>query len=198
VKTGRRIGWTLVACLMVGAALAADATLESAQRCAQVQDSLQRLVCYDRLFAPAQAPAVPSPRPAPVVTPAPVAAPAPIPSPLPAPVVARAPAAVPVPVAPGAEEQFGAETVKRADERKEEVAAPRTITAAVVAVREMRPNVYRVTLENGQVWDQMDMDMTFTVRKGDTVQIDRGRMGGYRMARTSQGGSGWVRVSRNK
>ena len=31
-----------------------------------------------------------------------------------------------------------------------------------------------------------------------TVQIDRGRLGGYRMARTSNGRSGWVRVNRVK
>jgi len=48
------------------------------------------------------------------------------------------------------------------------------------------------------VWQQMDMDSLFNLAAGDTVQIDRGRMGGYRMARISKGGSSWVRVNRVK
>jgi hypothetical protein len=167
----------LVTLLTGTAALAADATLQSAQRCAQVQDSLQRLVCYDRLFPPGQVAA------APAVT-------------APAPTVIPAPVATPPPVTPAA--GFGAESVRRTGEQLQAEAPPRSLTAAVNGVREMRPNVYRMTLENGQVWDQMEMDITFSVQAGDTVQIERGRMGGYRMTRTNRGGSGWVRVNRLK
>lgn len=165
------------------AALAADATLESAQRCAQVQDSLQRLVCYDRVFPPGQAP---------VATPVP----APTPAPAQAPRVATAPA--PAAVAPAPAAEFGAESVRRREEQREAEGPPRSITAAVASVRQTRPNVYRMTLDNGQVWDQMDMDVTFSVDEGDAVRIERGRMGGYRMSRTSRGGTGWVRVNRIK
>ena len=45
---------------------------------------------------------------------------------------------------------------------------------------------------------QMDMDSLFQVDVGDTIQIEKGRLGGYRMARTSNGRSGWVRVTRVK
>lgn len=163
-----------IATMLAGtAALAADGTLQSAQRCAQVPDSLQRLVCYDRVFPPGQVPAAPA-----VTSPAPPVATAPPPA---------------IPTA-----EFGAESVRRTEEQRQAEEPPRSLTAALDSVREMRPNVFRMTLENGQVWDQMDMDITFTVQAGDTVQIERGRMGGYRMSRTSRGGSGWVRVNRLK
>lgn len=184
------LGRTLaIGTMLVGsAALAADGTLESAQRCAQVQDSLQRLVCYDRVFPPGQAP----------VAPAPVAAPAPAPTPAPVqtPRVATAPAPAAVTPAPAAD--FGAESVRRREEQRDAEGPPRSITAAVASLRQTRPNVYRMTLDNGQVWDQMDMDVTFSVEEGDAVRIERGRMGGYRMSRTSRGGTGWVRVNRIK
>jgi hypothetical protein len=157
--------------MLVGsAALAAEGTLESAQRCAQVQDSLQRLVCYDRVFPPGQAP----------VATAPVRQPAPA-------------VATPAPAA-----EFGADSVPRTEQQRQTEAPPRSLSAAVTSVRQTRPNVYRMTLDNGQVWDQMDMDGTFSVEEGDTVQIERGRMGGYRVSRTSRGGTGWVRVNRIK
>lgn len=166
------LGRTLAAGMMLvgSAALAAEGTLESAQRCAQVQDSLQRLVCYDRVFPPGQAPVATAP--------------------------ARQPAPTVAPPAPAAD--FGADSVRRTEQERQAEDAPRALSAAVTSVRQTRPNVYRVTLDNGQVWDQMDMDSTFSVDEGDTVRIERGRMGGYRMSRTSRGGSGWVRVNRLK
>jgi hypothetical protein len=160
----RRLAIAIAAVLAGGSAVAADA-LESAQACARVQDSLQRLVCYDRLFPPGQ----------------------------PAVGVASAPA----PASTGIDE-FGADGIKRSDSERKADSAPRSMTAAVTEARESRPNVFRVTLDNGQVWQQMDMDSLFTVRAGDTVQIERGRLGGYRMARTGRGGSNWVRVNRVK
>jgi hypothetical protein len=42
----------------------------------------------------------------------------------------------------------------------------------------------------------MDMSTLFQVAVGDTVRIEKGAMGGFRMARTTNGRSGWVRVSR--
>jgi hypothetical protein len=155
-----------------GTVLAAEAPLDRARQCATIQDSLQRLMCYDRVFAASAA----------------------------APAVA-APAAV-VPVAPaqasGDTARFGAETLRRSEAERESEAPPSSITATVRELRQTRPNVFRVSLDNGQIWQQMDMDSLFILSVGDTVQIDRGRLGGYRMARTSKGGSGWVRVNRVK
>jgi hypothetical protein len=102
----------------------------------------------------------------------------------------------PAPAAKPAEE-FGADQMRRTpSEIKDET--PRTLTATVSALRETRTSVFRITLDNGQVWQQMDMDSLFHLQTGDVVEITRGKLGGYRMARQSRGGSGWVRVNRIK
>ena len=38
------------------------------------------------------------------------------------------------------------------------------------------------TLENGQVWRQVELDPSFRVRPGDTVRITRGLFGSYFMS----------------
>src|SRR5688572_29848066 len=143
-----------LAALMLGGgnALAAEAPLDRARQCAAIQDSLQRLVCYDRVSPP------------------------------------TAGADTGTPAADQASSdtaRFGAEGLKRSDAEREADSPPRSIAATVREVRETRPNVYRVTLDNGQIWQQMDMDSTFSIAVGDTVRIDRGRLGGYQLTRTS-------------
>jgi hypothetical protein len=170
--------------------LAADAQSEAGRQCAQIRDSLQRLVCYDRVFqagdaAPATATAPRTAAPAAPATAPATARPAP-------PAVAVASAAAPA--APA----LGDESVRRTVKEKEaaKVAEPTSLEAKVTALRETRPEIFRVTLDNGQVWQQMDMSSLFHLETGDTIRIERGAMGGYRMARTSKGRSGWVRVTR--
>jgi hypothetical protein len=167
----------LVVTLIAGTALAADTSLDTARRCVLVKDSLERLVCFDRAFAsmPAAGPAV-------------VAAPA-------APTMASAPA---VAVMPAAVPALGDEGIKRRAKEREVEAGPTSLTAVISELKETRPNVFRLTLDNGQVWQQMDLESLFYVKVGDTVKIDKGRMGGYRMARVSGSGSGWARVTRIK
>jgi hypothetical protein len=160
--------WLAMASLMGSATgIAADAQVEAGRQCAQLKDSLQRLVCYDRIFLAGDA------------TPAPRAG---VPSPLPAPRVA-----VPAPA-------FGDETLQR--KSKEKPVEPGALEAKITALKETRPDVVRMTLDNGQTWQQMDMSSIFQVTVGDTVRIEKGKMGGYRLTRTSRGGSGWVRVAR--
>lgn len=184
-----------------GTALAAEDALQRAERCASVADSLERLVCYDRVFAPGRAAAGTAtrtaPMPAPTVPATPPVATATVPATPPAAPAAAtgasaAPAAAAAPSADSA--SFGADQLRRAP--SEEQDEPRTLTAKVQELRETRPNVYRIGLDNGQIWQQMDMDSLFHVEVGDTVEINRGRLGGYRMARQNRGGSGWVRVNR--
>jgi hypothetical protein len=164
----------LLAC---GPALAAEDAVQRAQRCAGISDSLERLVCYDGLFRTGQGTSAPAPT-----------------MPAAPPVV---PAGVTPPAAPAtANSDFGADQLRRSAREDEEEA--RTMTGTVTELRETRRNVFRITLENGQIWQQMDMDSLFHVEVGDTVEINRGRLGGYRMARKSRGGSGWVRVNRLK
>lgn len=174
----------LAVMLLGPTAFAAEDAAQRGQRCAGIADSLERLVCYDAIFrtgpaagagqavAPAASAAAPTAPPA-------------------------APARAGEAQAPDAVAGFGAEHLRRSV-READQETPRTLVAQVTEVRETRPNVYRMVLDNGQVWQQMDMDSRFDVKAGDTVEINRGLMGGYRMARQSRGGSGWVRVNRVK
>src|SRR5690348_2081136 len=167
--------------------LAADPQLDAARQCTQLKDSLQRLVCYDKaLMEPAPAS---STAPVPVAqTPAVrAAAPAAAPGVASPPAVAAAPAAAPA---------LGDESLKRSQKQRKESDAPTSLEAKVTAAREVRQATYRVTLDNGRVWQQMDMSTLFQVGVGDVVRIEKGALGGFRMARVSNGRSGWVRVNR--
>jgi hypothetical protein len=170
--------------------LAADPQLDAARQCTQLKDSLQRLVCYDKALmepAPASSTAPVAVTPTPAVRAAPPAAPAPAPGVASPPAVAAAPAAAPA---------LGDESLKRSQKQRKESDAPTSLEAKVTAAREVRQATYRVTLDNGQVWQQMDMSTLFQVGVGDVVRIEKGALGGFRMARVSNGRSGWVRVSR--
>lgn len=202
-KVVRRKFVTMGLLLAAGTSVqAADATLDAARRCGQVRDSLERLVCYDRLFAEGAVPAAAAPpartappAAAPAVVRAPAAAPA---APAVAPAAPAVAPAAPAVVAPIPARDMGAEQIRRTEREREAEGAPNTLQAAVTELRETRPQVYRITLDNGHVWQQMDMDSRFTLKVGDSVQIDKGRLGGYRMARISDGRSSWVRVTRVK
>ncbi|MET0279843.1 MAG: hypothetical protein ABW278_01790 [Steroidobacteraceae bacterium] len=172
----------LAAALVLGSSLAASAepSVDAVRRCAQVKDSLERLVCYDRAAA-GSAGAEAAPAASPV-------------APAPAPLVRATPA--PAPQAAPVQREFGDETVKRSEKERASTSGPSSLTAVVSELKEYRRNVYMLTLDNGQVWQQMDMDSLFQVKAGDTIQIEKGKLGGYRMARTSGGRSGWVRVNR--
>ncbi len=179
--------WLATAGLVASAsAFAADAQVEAGRQCAQLKDSLQRLVCYDRIFQAGDS-AAPAPAAAPrAAAPVPVPAPAPRVTP-PAPVVAAAPVAIPA---------LGDESVQRREKERSKPVEPAALDATITALKETRPQVVRLTLDNGQVWQQMDMSSVFQVNVGDTVRIEKGTMGGYRLTRTSRGRSGWVRVTR--
>ena len=92
--------------------------------------------------------------------------------------------------------QMGDSQLKRSSEERPEAAEPSRMTATVTALKETRKDVYRIWLDNGQVWQQMDLENLFAVKIGDTVQIERGKLGGFRMARGVNSRSGWTRVTR--
>lgn len=192
--------WMAMSALLLvgGSALAAEDVTQRAQRCASIADSLERLVCYDRLFAPgATGPAASGAGPVSTPVQPPAAPPAARAPTNPAPAVAGSDSSSGAGTTGNSASDFGADQLRRSDARDAE-AGPRTLTATIQQLRETRPNVFLMSLDNGQVWQQMDMDSLFHVKEGDTVEINRGRMGGYRMARKSRGGSGWVRVTRVK
>jgi len=103
---------------------------------------------------------------------------------------AAAPAAV---AAPAPAPALGDETLKKAQKEKAS-SEPRHLEAKVTAARQTRPELFRLTLDNGQVWQQQDVSSLFHVEVGDGVRVEKGSMGSYRMAKV--GGSGWVRVTR--
>lgn len=163
-------------------AITAEPSAEAARQCTQLKDSLERLVCYDRVF---MAPAATSPAPppvAPVPAPAPVLAPAPAPpvviAPPPPPPVATAPAPRPAPTRPAAQE------------------TPDVVEAKIAELKELRREVYLFTLDNGQIWQQGESQGVLDVRVGDSLVIRKGRFGGYLLELTK--GSPRLRVSRLK
>jgi hypothetical protein len=167
------VGLALVFTASMGATAADDPALAAARRCTQISDNLLRLTCFDKALAAGVGGAAA----------APVAAPA---SPAPALAAsAEAPAT------------FGEENVRKSIVERDK-AEVRKLSAMVTAVKSVRQDVYRVSLDNGQVWQQTEMSSMFTVAVGDSVEISKGRFGGYRMSRTSGGGSGWVSVVRAK
>ncbi len=90
---------------------------------------------------------------------------------------------------------FGSEQVEHLV-RKERDEAQREIEATVAAVTPIRRDLVRITLDNGQVWDQQQASSRFDIKPGDTLRIKKGAMGSYRMARVSNGTSGWVEARR--
>lgn len=53
------------------------------------------------------------------------------------------------------------------------------VTSAVVALKRDRDGRFTVTLENGQVWDQIEIQSGATPAVGDPVTIRRAAMGSY-------------------
>jgi len=135
----------------------------SAANCAGIADDRARLACYDGLAARAKtgaAPAVSSSAPVPVTAPA-------------------APPASKV-------ESFGAETIRqttpakiaeKAAEEREEIRAKVTVVALSYSKH------FTVTLDNGQIWRQIeaDSDLARSLKSGNTVVISRGIFGSYNL-----------------
>jgi hypothetical protein len=77
-----------------------------------------------------------------------------------------------------------------------EATEPLEFVATVTALRQTVPNSRVITLDNGQVWQQLDMSSTFHPSVGDTIQVQKKMMGGYSMALAGEKKSQWIRVTR--
>ncbi|WP_100642738.1 hypothetical protein [Alteromonas facilis] len=149
-------------------------TVESAiQACSQESNSLQRLVCYDRLAKQLREysggktalPTVsqrPTPRPAQIPAHAQNK-------------VAETPAAVaasPSVVTNSAQDQFGLEHRQDTDAMIQKIYA---------VVTDITSNAYKkrtITLDNGQRWRQQD-GSSLKIAVGDTIYIERGVLGAF-------------------
>jgi hypothetical protein len=90
-----------------------------------------------------------------------------------------------------AEAGFGLE---RRETRLDETLA--TIASPITQVERMRDGTVRVTLENGQVWRQVDGSRQALWRTGDRLLVERASLGSFLAA--VEGSSRYVRVRREQ
>jgi hypothetical protein len=196
------IGIAITASLLSATSvLAAESAGDAARRCAQILGERERLACFDRAFtAGPETAALAETRAAATAASVAVAAPAaPAAASIAVPVAAASVAtaatvaAAPTAVAPS----LGDDQVRKYDkEAKEASGEPKSLTAKVIAVKETREDTWRMNLDNGQVWQQMDMSSVFRPVVGDTVEVQRKMMGGYALALAGGKRSPWIRVTR--
>jgi len=141
--------------------------------CAAISDNTARLTCYDEAFGrPATA------APAPVSAGAPTAATA---------ATAASAATVAVPVAAAtaqtAEQQFGlSQQQARATAPKPvETKGPEKIQSAATEIKRKPLGELVISLENGQVWEQTEVDSTVHIKPGDPVTVSKAAFGSFMM-----------------
>jgi hypothetical protein len=153
--------------------------------------------------APAPVAAAPQPAPfvaVPTAAPAPAAAaPAPAPvaaAPAPAPVAAAAPPPAAKPVTP--EAQFGSEQLAKETRQAAGQTEEADAISSVLKSFSFTPlGRVIVTLDNGQVWRQIEGDTSkFRGKEGDTVTIEHAVLSGYNMTISSH--TGLIKVRRVK
>jgi hypothetical protein len=156
-------------------------------RCADIQESRDRLACFDREVAPL---VTPQSRPAPPPAPAP-----------PAPVVKAPPVAAPVVAAPApsapapAARSFGEEQLQRKD-RAPEPEDQQSLHARIERIRTVTASDFIVYLDNGQAWRHQDIALGAYLRVGEAITISKGTLGSYRLTRDAGNSKNWIRVSR--
>ncbi|MEN9704514.1 MAG: hypothetical protein RLZZ393_393 [Pseudomonadota bacterium] len=165
---------------LAGATQAATPVVPDTLRaCMRETDVLKRLACYDgemtRLTS--QAAALPAAAPA---TAAP-AAPAP---------VAAVPAAAPE--KPGITSRF-LRSLTPAKGRNPD--SDNSQVAKIASVRTTGTGLAIITLDNGQVWRQIESEAYFPLDAGDTIRIENGALGSYRLTRVEDGWKRFMRVN---
>jgi hypothetical protein len=168
------------ACLMLAGIARADES--SARSCTGIADNGARLACYDTAFgvnagshaaassaSPGAPPAAPAATPR---TPAPPAATG----------AAAAPAAAP---APAPEASFGDTGNLRGSPPKPVL--PKRLTATVQNAVSLGQGLYRLTLDNAQIWQTTQADWALDFHPGTSVTISRMTFGNYLISLTGQG-----------
>jgi hypothetical protein len=142
--------------------------------CRSITDSAARLACFDRETAAlASAPA--ETLAAAVAAPPPSAAAAPVPP---------APPAAPVPAAPvlDAQQSFGLSGSAIAEKEEAKGARPAKlakIESRVVGLALTGNGRTLFTLENSQMWRQLESDGDMLAKLGDVATVSRGLLGSY-------------------
>jgi hypothetical protein len=135
---------------------------QTAAACASITDDGQRLSCYDNSFkkGPAEQAG------AKVTTLPPTSTQAP-----PQPSSAEAPAG-----------EFGGEF-------RQPKPGPKRLQAIVTSVAPLGQGLYRLTLDNGQVWDTTQADWTLAFEASNSVTISTMMLGNHVISRSKQGHS---------
>jgi hypothetical protein len=174
----------LAACLCFHGLTGAAAAAGDPKSCASINDDSARLACYDAAVgrSPRPAPAAQAAAPAAVAAPASAAKPVQRPAQV-APAPAQAPAAAAAEAAKDPVSEFGlSESAKAArdpDKAAQAAAAPQSVTAKVISVRWRKYGEFVVTLDNGQVWEQIEPMPSAIVKVGDVVTIKKALFGSF-------------------
>lgn len=94
-----------------------------------------------------------------------------------------APAAPAVPGAKAASVEFGftAEKVRARSADATREMAPSAVAMTVSSLRRVPTGEFVVTMDNGQVWTQTEINSKARIRAGSAVTIKRGLLGSYRL-----------------
>ena len=178
-----RRGVAVTVLLGISAVAAADQERNALEACRSISDDARRLACYDGIPVPPTAP-----RPAAVAETAETPAPPAVPDPPPAPSVAPASASA---SEEGNVVQRGLGRLRGLFGRDEPPAEKppelQSIDAQVVEVVKLARGNHRLTLEDGQVWREIEVKRRARYRVGDAVRIARGAFGSYNLSNERTG-----------
>lgn len=168
--------------LLLGAAAVAgaDSERDALEACRSIADDARRLACYDGILLPETAPQ-PSAIAETVAVPEPPAVPDPPP-------VAPAPASA---SEDGNVVQRGLGRLRglfgRDEPPVEKPPELQSIDAQVVKFVKLARGNHRLTLEDGQVWREIEVKPRARYRVGDNVEIARGALGSYNLSNERTG-----------
>ena len=66
---------------------------------------------------------------------------------------------------------------------------PKSVTAAVRSAQPLAQGLYRLSLDNGQVWQTLEADWALHFQSSDSVTISRLPLGGYQISMAGSGRS---------
>ena len=142
----------------------------SARSCTNIADKMARLACFDAAFAVNKAPhSAPSDASPGATQTAPAAPP---------------PSVAKTSVAKTPEETFGDTGNLKGSQKP---VLPKQLTATVVNAAPLGQGLYRLTLDNGQIWQTTQADGALDFDARNNVTISRMTFGNYLISRTGQG-----------
>lgn len=171
MRTSKGALASLLATALLGGACPAALAAGDPRSCVALADDAARLACYDRALGRSAGPKL-----------APGAATAPA-APAAAAAATASAAAVPAPPSKDPVKEFGlTEEAKQAKDparAAEAATAADSITGRVVSLRWRKYGEFVVTLDNAQVWAQIEPMPSAVVKVGDTVTIKKALFGSY-------------------